>query len=198
MEKEDAGLGRRDTAGPPDERTPGGDAEAHFAELYDELRRIARARMAKLPPGDTLQPTALVHEAYLRLAPSTSGWEGPGHFFATASRAMWQILIDRAREKKSLKRGGGATKLSLDDGDLPVDPAAPGLSVDELLALDRALERMGKTTRRGQIVLLRFIAGLTAEEVASALDVGRRTVERDWRTARVFLYTQLQDERDAS
>jgi RNA polymerase sigma factor (TIGR02999 family) len=166
-----------------------------FNDLYAELRKIARARMSKLPPGDTLQPTALVHEAFLRLASSSGQWQSQAHFFATASRAMWQILADRAREKRSLKRGGGAPRSSLEERDQADDPMVPGLTADDLLALDRALERMGKETRRGQIVLLRFIAGFTIEEVASALEVSVRTVEREWHVARLFLYTELEEER---
>jgi len=169
-----------------------------FEDLYAELRKIARARMAKLPAGDTLQPTALVHEAFLRLASVTSGWESQTHFFATASKAMWQILTDRAREKGSLKRGAGAPKLSLDDRDASADPVVPGLSADDLLTLDRALEKIGKDSRRGRIVLLRFIAGFTTDEVASILEVSPRTVEREWHVARLFLFAELEDERQGA
>lgn len=170
------------------------DPAALFESLYAELRRIARARMAKLPPGDTLQPTALVHEAYLRLARSGGPWESQKHFFATASRAMWQILVDRAREKSSLKRSRGPGPSPIGPDRAPGEPIAPGVSADELLALDRALDKLGKTSRQGQVVLLRYVAGLTTGEVAELLGVGARTVERDWHVARAFLYSDLHHE----
>ena len=142
--------------------------------VYGELRQLARARMAKTPPGQTLQPTALVHEAYLRLIGADDpGWNSRGHFFAAAGQAMRQILVDQARRKCSLKRGGGRQRLDVDD----VEPAIESPS-DDILALE-------------EVVNLRYFAGLTVEETAAALDISVTTVEREWRFARVRLYDEL-------
>ena len=156
--------------------------------VYGELRRLAEAQLQKSPPGHTLQPTALVHEAYLRLVGSVDpGWEGRGHFFFAAARAMRDILVEHARQKLSLKRGGGRKRL---------DPSQVTLAVevppDEMLALAESLERLEKTEpRKHQIVLLRFFAGMTNEETAEMLAVTTRTVERDWRFARAWLHQEL-------
>ena len=156
--------------------------------VYGELRQLARARMAKTPPGQTLQPTALVHEAYLRLIGADDpGWNSRGHFFAAAGQAMRQILVDQARRKGSLKRGGGRQRLDVDD----VEPAIESPS-DDILALEEALTHLEQDDpRKAEVVNLRYFAGLTVEETAAALDISVTTVEREWRFARVRLYDEL-------
>lgn len=170
-----------------------GDAQA-AAELlplvYSELHKLAEARMAKTPPGNTLQPTALVHEAYLRLVGSEDpGWTSRGHFFAAAAQAMRQILVDQARRKASRKHGGDRQRVDLGRAEPFIEPPA-----EDLLALDEALKRLEEADpRKGKIVMLRYFAGLTNEETAAALDISVPTVERDWRFIRTFLYTLLSD-----
>lgn len=156
--------------------------------LYDELRRLARARMAKLPPGNTMQPTALVHEAYLRLVESSAnGWNGRGHFFGAAARAMRQILVDQARRKSSRKHGGDRERVDLDAVDLPV--ACPS---DDIVALDRALERLQQEDpRKAEIVMLRYFAGLTREETAAAMELSVRTIDYEWRYIVARLHRDL-------
>jgi len=157
--------------------------------VYSELRSLARALMVGVPPGNTLQPTALVHEAYLRLVASGDhGWNSRGHFFGAAAKAMRQILVDQARRKSAKKRGGDRRRV---DADMEIAIEAPSIDV---IALDRALSGLEKTDpRAAQVVGLRFFAGLTAEETASALDISLSTVEREWRFARALLWTQLRD-----
>lgn len=146
--------------------------------VYDELRRLARSRMAHLPPGNTLQPTALVHEAFMRVADTQEpGWDNKGHFFAAAAEAMRQVLVDQARRKKRLKRGGDKKRIELGDFEAPL--ACP---VDDVIALDEAIERLkADDPRKAQIVSLRCFAGLNREETASILGVSVPTVDRDWR-----------------
>jgi RNA polymerase sigma factor (TIGR02999 family) len=161
--------------------------------VYDELRAVARARMAKLPPGNTLQPTALVHEAYLRLLRHTDpGWNGRGHFFAAAAEAMRQILVDQVREKKAIKRGGDRKRLSTDDVDIPFAP----LDLDTL-ALHQCIERLEQDDpRKARIVLLRYFAGLDREDTARCLDVSIRTIDREWRYIAARLHRELSAEPD--
>jgi RNA polymerase sigma factor (TIGR02999 family) len=156
--------------------------------VYEELRRLSHALMAKGLPGNTLQPTALVHEAYLRLVGDTDpGWNSRGHFFAAAAHAMRRILVEQARRKAADKHGGGRQRLNANDVDLPIQPPS-----DDVLALDEALERLrSQDQRKAEVVMLRYFAGLTIEETAKVLGVSEATVERDWRFARVALYSQL-------
>ena len=156
--------------------------------VYSELRKLARARMAKTPPGNTLQPTALVHEAYLRLIGSDEvSFTNRGHFFGAAAQAMRQILVEQARRKGSKKHGGDRKRLDVAD----IEPAIEAPSED-LLALDEALTRLEQANpRKGKIVMLRYFAGLTDEETAAALGVSVRTVRREWRFIRAFLFDQL-------
>jgi RNA polymerase sigma factor (TIGR02999 family) len=176
------------------EKAAAGDRSA-AAELlplvYGELRQLARARMARLAPGQTLQPTALVHEAYVRVIGSKDpGWDGRGHFFAAAARAMRNILVDEYRRKGALKRGGGRRRMDLDEGDLAI--AAPQ---EDLVALDEALMRLEREDpRKGRIVDLRYFAGLSTAETAAALDVSVGTIEREWRYIKAWLRTQLAEE----
>ena len=166
-----------------------GDAHAAAQLLplvYDELRKLAAARMAAESPGQTLQPTALVHEAYVRLVGPDPDhqWDGRGHFFAAAAEAMRRILIDRARHKQTRKAGGGRHRLDLDD----IDPDPGEGNGDRLLALDEALRQLeAEDPRKAELVKLRFFAGLTAEQAAAALGVSTSTAEKDWAYARSWL-----------
>lgn len=168
-----------------------GDSEALddlFTLVYDELRRRARIHLRRQGPGHTLQTTALVHEAYMRLAGHSDGsWESRSQFFAFAAKIMRNILVDHARSKQTDKRGGGALKLSLSD----VDVKAPSLDPD-LIALDEALNRIAKIDEKlATIVELRYFAGLSLEETADALKISRATVARDWNMARSWLHREL-------
>ncbi|HKE00262.1 MAG TPA: sigma-70 family RNA polymerase sigma factor [Planctomycetota bacterium] len=159
-----------------------------FPLVYEELRRAAQRVLGGGADRQTLQPTALVHEAYLRLVDHTlSGFEGRDHFVRTAVRAMRQILVDHARARRSGKRGGGAARL-------PLDEAVDSIEVDaiDLVALDEALGRLAAHDERlARTVELRFFGGLTIEETARLLGVSTPTVERDWRFARSWLHERL-------
>jgi RNA polymerase sigma factor (TIGR02999 family) len=171
------------------------EAAEHLLPLvYDELRRLAAARMAKTPPGMTLQPTALVHEAYLRLVRTDDpGWEHRGHFFGAAARAMRDILVEQARRKAALKHGGDRARMDADADNLALDEPHP-----DLLALHDALEELERThPRQAQLVLLRSFAGLTNEHAARVLGVSVATVERDWAFARSMLQRALAEEPEA-
>jgi RNA polymerase sigma factor (TIGR02999 family) len=161
-------------------------AEQLLPLVYDELRRLAAQRLARETPGQTLQATALVHEAYLRLvggAPSLD-WDGRRHFFTAAAEAMRRILIDRARHKQTGKAGGGRRRLDLDD----IEPALDEGDGDRLLALDEALRQLeAEDPRKAELVKLRFFAGFTAEQAAAALGVSLSTAEKDWVYARSWL-----------
>ena len=165
-------------------------ADELMTALYQELRTVARARLRRVPPGATLQPTALVHEAYLRLAGAGSaGWNGRSHFFAAAAQAMRCILIDHARTKRRHRRGGGHELVHLEDWDTVRSPELPGA---DLLALEEALEHLeSEEPRQAHIVTLRFFGGLSTEEIAEVLAVSTRTVEREWRFARAWLHRWL-------
>lgn len=156
--------------------------------VYQELKELARSRMAHVPPGNTLQPTALVHEAFLRVVGDQDpGWDSKGHFFAAAAEAMRQALVDQARRKNRVKRGGGKKRMELEDFEVPL--AQP---VEDILALDEALERLRTDDpRKAQIVSLRYFAGLSREETAAALGVSLATVDRDWRYIVARLHKEL-------
>lgn len=163
-------------------------ADRLFEVVYQELRKIARRQLQAAPWGETLNTTALVHEAYLKLS-RDSGWtvRDRFHFFALTARAMREVLIDHARTRMRQKRGGGVKALDLDDVQIPVAEKA-----EELVALDEALERLETVDPElSRLVEWRFFAGLTVEEIASTLEVSERTVKRHWRTARAFLYQEL-------
>jgi len=157
--------------------------------VYAELRRMAQAFMGRTPPGQTLQPTALVHEAFVRLVGKAPvDWENRAHFFFAAGRAMRDILVERARANARLKRGGGRNRVDLDHLAVAVD--APS---EDLLALDEVLNRFESDYPwEHRIVMLRFFAGLTNDETALAVAVPLRTVERDWRFARAWLRQALE------
>ncbi len=170
----------------------GGDKRAS-AELlplvYEELRKLARARMAAEPAGHTLQPTALVHEAYLRLVgtENTVRWDGRGHFFGAAARAMRRILVERARSRGRIKRGGDRGRVELTDVGMAVEPPAT-----DLVALDEALDRLEKhDPRKAEVVMLRYFAGLTIEETAAALSLSPATIKTEWAFARAWLHREI-------
>ena len=160
--------------------------------VYAELRRLARYRMRKERPGQTLNPTALVHEAYIRLvADQAMNWDGRSHFFAAAAEAMRRILIENARRRKSLKRGGALNQQELPEEDAIIDFA----DMDELLDLDAALTKLAvDEPELAKLVELRYFAGRTAEETAQALGVSARTVKRNWAFARAWLGREMNQE----
>ena len=161
--------------------------ERLFAILYGELRRIAARHRRKEPAHHSLQTTALVHEAFIRLAKQERmAWKNRGHFLAIASQAMRCVLVDHARRRKALKRGGGVAASPLDSVVLAMESSA------DVVELDIALDKLARLEPRGaQVVELRFFAGLTVPEVAHALGLSRATVERDWAAARVWLRREL-------
>jgi RNA polymerase sigma factor (TIGR02999 family) len=153
--------------------------------VYDELRDLAAARLAAEPSGNTLQPTALVHEAYLRLvgAPGGDQWDHRGHFFAAAAEAMRRILIDNARRRATARQGGALRRQELDP-----DAAAIPEPREDLLALDEALDRLAaEDPLKANLVKLRYFAGLSLAEAAAALDLSERTAGRHWAYARAWL-----------
>ena len=167
-------------------------AEQLLPLVYDELRRLAAAKLAHEKPGQTLQSTALVHEAYMRLvgAGSQQDWNSRGHFFAAAAEAMRRILVEQARHKSRLKRGGERRRVDLDSACAIAEPQ----SVD-LLALDEALTKLAADEpAKAELVKLRFFAGLTMPEAAAALGVSLATAERYWTFARSWLYAELADQ----
>jgi RNA polymerase sigma factor (TIGR02999 family) len=169
-------------------------AERLLPLVYDELRKLAAQWLAREAPGQTIEATALVHEAYLRLVDveRAQHWHSRGHFFAAAARAMRRILVDRARARQSLKRGGGHTREELDEARLVAPEAG-----DDLLALDEALGRLAaEDPQAAQLVSLRFFAGLTSPQAAEALGISTRTAERIWHYARAFLLKDLNGARE--
>jgi RNA polymerase sigma factor (TIGR02999 family) len=167
-------------------------AEQLLPLVYDELRRLAAAKLAQEKPGQTLQSTALVHEAYLRLVGDEPGqhWKGRGHFFAAAAEAMRRILIEQARRKSRVKHGRNHQRVDLDSGCLV--SAVPSL---DLLALDEALTRLAQIEpAKAELVKLRFFGGLTMPEAAAALDISLATAERHWTFAKSWLYAELADD----
>jgi RNA polymerase sigma factor (TIGR02999 family) len=175
-------------------RIESGDSDAACQLLplvYHELRKLAAAKLSKEKPGQTLQATALVHEAYLRLVGGESSpqWSGRGHFFVAAAEAMRRILIENARRKQRLKHGGAQQRIDLDSQ--CVVGAEPSVDV---LALDMALDKLAASDPdKAQVVKLRFFAGLTMPEVAALLGISLATAERHWTFARSWLYAELSD-----
>jgi len=157
--------------------------------VYQELRRLAAQKLAREPAGLTLQPTALVHEAYIRLVGEgqPKDWDGRGHFFAAAAEAMRRILVEAARRRKAEKRGGGRGRAGLDEALL-----AEGRSPEELLELDDLLERLAAANpRAAEVVKLRFFAGLTGDQAAAALGVSPRAADSLWAYARAWLFQRM-------
>jgi RNA polymerase sigma factor (TIGR02999 family) len=175
-----------------DTKIDGAEAAQRLLPLvYDELRRLAASWLSHEKPGQTLQPTALVHEAYLRLVGSDPDkvWDGRGHFFAAAALAMRRILVERARRRSRLRHGGGHDRVQFDLDDL----ISPGPLPDErLLALDMALDRFAaEEPEKAQFVQLRFFAGLTLEQAAEVQGISRATAARYWKYARAWLYDAI-------
>jgi RNA polymerase sigma-70 factor, ECF subfamily len=169
----------------------GGDPQAPerlMPFVYDELRRLARSFLARERDGHTLQPTALVNEAYLRLVGQTRvSWQSRAHFYGIASSMMRRVLIDHARAHATMKRGGGAVHLSIEDVQVPLEERA-----QSLVALDEALDRLkALDERKCRVVEMRFFGGLEDKEIAEVLGVTTRTVLRDWEKARLWLYREL-------
>ncbi len=165
--------------------------ERVFPLVYQELQRIARAQLGRERAGHTLQPTALVNEAYLKLVQRPpKGTENRSHFLGVAARAMRQVLVDHARAWSASKRGGGAVPVTLNE-----ELAGVGSEPEQILALDQALDRLDALDARlRQVVELRYFGGLQDEEIAEALGVTRRTVQRDWVKARAWLHRELSEE----
>jgi len=159
--------------------------------VYDELRKLAAGRLAREKPGQTLQATALVHEAYLRLVGArgaSDGWNGRGHFFAAAAEAMRRILVEQARRKKAFKHGGDLSRRELDEERLTAPEPR-----EDLLALDAALDRLAAGHRQAaELVQLRYFAGLTLPEAAQALGISPRTAGRLWAYARAWLRREIE------
>lgn len=155
--------------------------------LYDELHRLARARLAGTPPGQTLQPTALVHEAFIKLVQhGDPGWKGRRHFFAAAATAMRQILVDRARRRGALKRGGDRQRVNEEP---EIEIATPH---EDILSLNEALTKLeAEDPRKAQIVMLRYFAGLTPEETAETMELSLSTVEREWKYVKAWLRREM-------
>lgn len=165
------------------------DAEHLLPLLYDELHYLATRKMEHESPGHTLQPTALVHEAYLRLVGQPDlHWNSRGHFFGAAALAMRRILVDHARKRASLKRGGGRRAKPLANVSDPITDSDP----IDIIALDEALHRLEQKDRRlSEIVMLRYFAGLTVKQVGCALNLSPATVKRDWVYAKAILYSEI-------
>lgn len=170
-------------------------AEELLPLAYKELRQMAQAMMNNERPGHTLQATALVHEAYLRLAGpdgSKKSWECRGHFFAAAAEAMRRILIENARKKSRQKRGANPKRITLDENDFEIDNPS-----EQLLALDEALSRLEEADNLlAKIVKLRYFAGLTTQEVALAIGKSESTVNRSWKTARTWLFREISENKN--
>ena len=177
------------------QRGGGHRAEDLLPLVYEELRALARSRMANEMPGQTLQATSLVHEAFLRLVGDADpGWNGRGHFFGAAARAMRRILVEHARRKRRLKHGGGRQRLEIDE----VELVAPEPDAD-VLAVEEAVQRLeASDPRKGEIVNLRYFAGLSNEETARALELSVGTIEREWRFIKAWLREELEETRDSS
>jgi len=167
-------------------------AEELLPMVYEELRRMAAARMAREAAGHTLQPTALVHEAWMRLVEDGSrSWESRAHFFGAASEAMRRILVESARRKSRLKRGGRPERVLIDD--LEIAASAPN---DSIVLIDEALEQLELLdAERARVVVLKFFGGLKSDEVAQNLGIGERSVERHWAFAKVWLFKWIRAHR---
>jgi RNA polymerase sigma factor (TIGR02999 family) len=178
----------------PAERCDPSAADQLVPRIYDELRRLAACKLAQEKTGQTLQPTALVHEAYLRLLGGGDGaaggeqrWDSPGHFYACVAEAMHRILIERAREKHAQKRGGGRKRIDIDAVDLAIE-ATP----DQLLALDDVLSKLAhEDEAAARLVELRYFGGLTVDEAGKVLGMSTATAYRHWKYARAWLYSEL-------
>lgn len=159
--------------------------------IYEELRLLAAQKMAQEKPGQTLQATALVHEAYIRLVgEESSSWDSSGHFFAAAAEAMRRILVDNARQKRSIRHGGKRQKVSLTEAFLASEDPK-----DDLLALNEALNKLAnEDPKLAELIKLRYFAGLTLDQIAKMMGIGRRTADRYWALGRAWLYQEITQE----
>ena len=173
-------------------RGESGASEELMPLVYEELRRLAAARMARESPGQTIQATVLVHEAWLQLAGNGNRhWENRAHFFGAAADAMRRILIDNARRKARLKHGGGQTRVDIDEA-----PVAAKTPDDEVLLINDALERLeAEDPEKARIVVMKFFGGLTNQEVAENLGISERTVDRQWACAKARLFRWIREQR---
>ena len=173
-------------------------AEELLPLVYEELRLLAAQKMSKEQPGQTLQATALVHEAYIRLVEAKDqNWNSRGHFFKAAAEAMRRILIDNARRKKSLRKGGDHQQIDIDQANLYVQVPSDESSSEDLLALDEALEKLDKIDpRNADFVKLRYFAGLSLNQVAEIEGISRRTATRWWNYARAWLHREISGDRE--
>jgi RNA polymerase sigma factor (TIGR02999 family) len=173
------------------EPAEGAKAEELLPAVYAELRRLAQSMTREFKPGQTLQATALVHEAYMRMVRNAdAGWESRRHFFLTAARAMREILIEQARRKASQKHGGQSQRVDLVEGLVLIEPPAT-----DVLALDEAIQEFQKEEPRlAEVVMLRYYTGLSVEETAAVIGESERTIYRDWRRARAWLARRLGEE----
>ena len=168
-----------------------GDARATdelLMAVYQELRRLAAVRLSQEPPGQTLQATALVHEAYIRLVGAEDqSWEGRGHFFAAAAEAMRRILIEKARHKQRSKRGAGRQRVGLEDATLAIEGPS-----EDVIAVDEALTKLGREDKIvADLVKMRYFAGLNLDQIAKILGISRRTADRYWAYARAWLHREI-------
>ncbi|HVT74409.1 MAG TPA: ECF-type sigma factor [Lacunisphaera sp.] len=172
-------------------------AEQLLPLVYDELRKLAAAKMAREPAGQTLQATALVHEAWLRLGGDEQpDWQSRAHFFASAAESMRRILIERARRRRAIRHGGGLRRVDVEDPAFEI--AAPGGSDDEVLAVHEALEALAAIDgRKAELVKLRYFVGLSLEEAADILGISVPTAKRDWTYARAWLFREISRDRRA-
>ena len=166
--------------------------------VYEELRQIASGHMAAERPGHTLQATALIHEAYMRLVGESNPlWRDRGHFFAAAAEAMRRILVDQARRRNALKRGGDRQRIELDGLEVAAEIVSADPSVD-LVALDEAIAALEtEDERKATLVKLRYFTGLTLDQAAVALDISAATADRDWAYAKAFLYAEIRKRRNS-
>jgi RNA polymerase sigma-70 factor, ECF subfamily len=171
--------------------------EKLLPQVYDQLHRIAAKYMRRENEKHTLQPTALVHEAFLRLVDGAQvDWQNRAHFFAVAANLMRRILVDHAKAKRAAKRGGGGIHVSFDE-QMHASGTAEGTSEPDVLALDRALKKLAKTEeRQARVVELRYFGGLSVEEVADALQASPATIKRDWAAAKLWLYREIQKDKE--
>ena len=165
-------------------------AEELLPLLYTELRKLAAAKMARERPGQTLQPTALVHEAWLKLAEAGQSWDDRAHFFAAAAEAMRRILIDCARTRQAARHGAGQERVDVAE----IEIAAPAANDDELLAVHEALDKLAaEDARKAEVVKLRYFAGFSIEETADLLGISTPTAKRDWTYARTWLFREIRE-----